>query len=355
MKLAARLLDWFDRNARRLPWRETLDPWAILVSELMLQQTRVEVVVGYFPRFLERFPSAEALATAAEAELLSLWSGLGYYRRARALRAAAVEIVRRGAMPRTAAELEELPGVGPYTAAAVASIAFGEPIGAIDGNVVRVMARRLALAGRSELRPARERIRAAAFELLDPSRPGDSNQALMELGATLCTPRRPRCADCPLAEGCLAREAGEPERYPEARRRAKPVPIAIAAAAVELDGRLLLVKRGAGEELLAGLWELPSVEGERPEAARFAARYGGEWRFGAERARARHTITFRALAITAWSAAWSPAELGEPGAAGFFSPDEAHLLALTGAMRKLIGLLGAPRSPSSEFSGSPAS
>jgi A/G-specific adenine glycosylase len=319
-----------------MPWRANRDPWPILVSELMLQQTRVEVVVRYFTPFMARFPTAEALAAAPESELLARWSGLGYYRRARALRAAAIEICRRGAMPSTAAELEALPGVGPYTAAAVASMAFGEVVGVVDGNVVRVMARRLALAGRAELAPARKRIREAVAALLDPVRPGDSNQALMELGATLCKPRRPRCGDCPLADGCLAFATGEPERYPEARARAKPVPIPVAAAAVERGGELLLVRRAADEELMPGLWELPAVEGEEPEPARFAARYGGDWRFGARRARVRHAITFRALTITLFDAQWTPHELAERDDAGWFGRDEALALPLTGAARKLI-------------------
>ncbi len=304
----------------------------------MLQQTRVEVVVRYFTPFMARFPTPGALARADEAELLALWSGLGYYRRARALRAAAIEIERNGALPSTAAELVRLPGVGAYTAAAVASMAFGEAVGVVDGNVVRVMARRLALAGRADLAPARRQIRAAAAELLDSARPGDSNQALMELGATICKPHRPRCADCPLADGCLALESGAPERYPAARARAKRVAIAIAAAAVEWSGTILLVRRDAHEELLPGLWELPSVEGAEPMrfAAGFAARYGGDWRFGAERARVRHAITFRALTITAFAADWTPTELAEREDRGWFTPVAALALPLTGAARKLI-------------------
>jgi A/G-specific adenine glycosylase len=335
---AERLLAWYDRNRRPLPWREQRDPWAVLVSEVMLQQTRAEAVVPYYLRFLARFPEAAALAHAADEELLAHWSGLGYYRRAFALRAAAREIERRGGFPETAAALEALPGIGPYTAAAVASIAFGEAVPVLDGNAVRVLARRLALAGRSELAGARRRLRSAAADLLVPERPGDSNQALMELGATVCRPRRPRCRDCPLAADCRACAAGEPERFPERAARPRPVAVEVQAAAVERGGGLLLVRRAAEEPLLGGLWELPAIEGTRPEPARFAAHYGGAWRFGAARARIRHAVTCRALAITAWSAEWTP-EVAESASTGFFAPAAARALPLTGAARKLLAAL----------------
>jgi A/G-specific adenine glycosylase len=330
-----------------LPWRATSDPWAILVSELMLQQTRVEVVVRYFTPFLARFPTPAALAAADEAELLARWSGLGYYRRARSLRQAAIEIVARGSLPATAAELVRLPGVGPYTAAAVASIAFREPVGVLDGNVERVMARRLAFAGSVKRSSARRLLLEAVADLLDPARPGDSNQALMELGATLCKPRNPRCGDCPLAEGCRARAAGEPERYPEAKARPRPVAIAVAAAAVANGDRLLLVRRDDDEELMPGLWELPALESELPDPERFRQRYGGDWRFGAPRARVRHSITFRALTITAYAAEWSPAELAEGSGRGWFAAREALELPLTGAARKLVRLLSSNLSENS--------
>ena len=334
-----RLLAWFDREQRRLPWRASREPWPVLVSELMLQQTRVEVVLRYFEPFLARFPAPEALAHAEESEVLAAWSGLGYYRRARALKKAAEAIVARGSWPATAAELERLPGVGGYTAAAVASIAFGQRAGVVDGNVVRVMARRLVLAGRCDTRGARALILVEVERLLHPERPGDSNQALMELGATVCKPRTPRCELCPLAAGCLARAAGEPERYPEPRPRATPIAVAVAAAAVERDGGYLLVRRGDDEELLPGLWELPATPGAEPDAAAFRARYGGEWSFGRERARIRHTITFRTLTISAYAAEWTPSELREPlepASSGWFSPEAARALPLSGAARKLL-------------------
>jgi A/G-specific adenine glycosylase len=305
----------------------------------MLQQTRVETVLGYFGRFLERFPDPEALARSSEAELLSLWSGLGYYRRARALRAGAAAVVARGGIPQRAAELRRLPGVGDYTAAAIASIAFGEAVPVVDGNVARVAARLLALEVPIGSAAARRAARSLAGELLDPTRPGDSNQALMELGATLCTPRRPRCPVCPLAADCRALAAGTPERFPPRAGRRKPVAVALAAAAVELDGRYLLVRRGADEKLLPGLWELPACAGDAPEPGAFAARYGGAWRFGAARAKVRHAVTFRALSITAYEASWTPAGVADSDSAGWFAPAEALGLPLTGAARKLIRLL----------------
>lgn len=190
----ARLLAWYDRIRRDLPWRRTRDPWAIWVSEVMLQQTRVETAIPYFERFLIRFPDPAALAAAPIEEVLAQWSGLGYYRRARQLHGAAREVVERGGLPRSSAELERLPGIGPYTAAAIASIAFGEPVPVLDGNVVRVAARLSAEPEDPSRAAARGRLLAVAATLLEISRPGDSNQALMELGATVCLPKSPRIA-----------------------------------------------------------------------------------------------------------------------------------------------------------------
>src|ERR1044072_9343854 len=200
MREAVALLSGYRRKRRHLPWRRTRDPWAIWVSEVMLQQTRVEQVGAYFERFLARFPSVAALAEAPLAHALGGWAGRGYYRRLRLLHRAAHRVVERGgAIPSTAEQLRRLPGVGDYTAAAVASIAFGEPVPVLDGNVVRVMARRLACEEDAARPAVRRRLRAAAAVLLDVDAPGDSNQALMELGATVCTPMAPRCGECPLA------------------------------------------------------------------------------------------------------------------------------------------------------------
>ncbi len=334
------LLAWYDRARRDLPWRRTGDPWAIWVSEVMLQQTQVATVVPFFERFLARFPTPEALAAAGEEELLALWSGLGYYRRARQLQAAARQVAAAGSLPRRAAELERLPGIGPYTAAAIASIAFGEAVPVLDGNVARVLARRLALAEAPARPAARRELLAAAAELVDPARPGDSNQALMELGATICTPRAPRCELCPLAADCRARAAGEVERYPLRRARPKSERHAWSAARVVAGERWLFVRRGADEPILPGLWELPTVAGEGPDPALFAARFGGEWSFGAELARVRHAVTFRAITLRLFAADWrGGGGVAESAEARWLTFGEAESLALAGATRKLLARL----------------
>lgn len=250
------LLAHYDAVRRDLPWRGEEDPYRIWVSEVMLQQTRVETVIPYYRRWLERFPDVQTLASASEDEVLLAWQGLGYYRRARALHAGARMVrERHGAeLPATAAALREIPGVGEYTAAAVASIAWGEVVGAVDGNVRRVLAR---LADRPRLTP--RWLGAAAQELVDPDRPGDWNQAMMELGATVCTPRSPRCGGCPLAAWCAARAAGTQEERPAPSVR-KAVPQEERAVAVVVDGRGGgLVIRRPTEGLLAGMWSFPDA------------------------------------------------------------------------------------------------
>ncbi len=266
------LLAWFARARRALPWREeTRDPYRVWLSEVMLQQTRVDVVVPYYRRFLRRFPTLEALAGATEDEVLALWSGLGYYARGRNLHRAARAAAARGGLPRTAAELRQLPGFGPYTAAAVASLAFGERVPLVDGNVARVLARVLRLPG--DPREARERAWKAAPVLLPRRRAGEFNEALMELGATVCTPRNPRCDACPLAHVCGARRRGDAHAFPGRRRKAvRPLLRWAAVALVRSDGGVLLRRRGE-RELFAGLWDLPSAEiagCEATEAARSA-------------------------------------------------------------------------------------
>ncbi len=348
---AAELLSWYERHRRELPWRRDRDAYRVWISEIMLQQTRVETVLPYYRRFLERFPTVEALAAAPVDEVLARWSGLGYYRRARQLHAAAGRIAREG-FPRTAAALAELPGIGPYTAAAIASIAFGESVPVVDGNVERVVARRLALAEDPKRAAARRLLREAAGALVDPARPGDSNQALMEVGATICTPRRPRCLLCPLASGCRAREEGDPERYPVARKRRAPERVRRVVAWVERDGRHLLFRRPGGEELLAGFWELPWWEPaasgpksalDRP-AARAAVegdlgrRYGGRWQLGEAVGRARHSITYRAFELEVRRA--SVARGGEVVAEGpegrWFSAEELESVPTSSMVGKVL-------------------
>ncbi len=295
-----RLLAWYDHHRRDLPWRlSPPDPYRTLVSEFMLQQTRVETVLPYYDRFLSRFPNVESLAMAPENDVLVHWSGLGYYKRARQLHRAAAAIRRRGSFPSTEGELLELPGIGPYTAAAVASIAFGVRVAVLDGNVIRVQSRRLGLrevAGAA----ARRRLREAAEEWLDPQRPGDSNQAMMELGATVCRPRRPDCGVCPLRRGCRAAESGRAEDYPRPReRRAIERLRLIAVLARDLDDRLLVFRRPPDDTLLGGSWELPWVAQADLESSQSALgdRYGGRWSLLAAVGEVRHTITHRRLRV----------------------------------------------------------
>ena len=265
----AALLAWFDAHARDLPWRRTDDAYAVWVSEVMLQQTRVDTVVPYYRAWLRRFPDVDALASAGEDEVLRAWEGLGYYRRARALHRAAVLVRDRhgGALPSTAEGLRALPGVGEYTAGAVASIAFGEAVPAVDGNVRRVLAR---LHDESDPTPAW--LRDAAAALVSPERPGDLNQALMELGATVCVPRDPSCGACPVASACAARSAGTVEERPAPRRRAA-VPTRRFGVGVVVDARCrALLARRPPDGLLGGLWEFPSDELVRGEAPSQGAR-----------------------------------------------------------------------------------
>jgi len=247
------LLSFYDRSARDLPWRRDTHPYRVLVSEVMLQQTRVETVLGYYGRWLEQFPTFEALADAGEDRVLKAWEGLGYYRRARNLHRAARLVRDRhgGALPTSYGALRELPGVGEYTAGAVASIAFGEPVPAVDGNVRRVLARIF-----DEANPSSGRLRRRAAALVDHVRPGDWNQALMELGATVCTPRDPSCPECPVRTWCGASHAGTQRERP-ARPPARVVPRArFALAVLERQGRVLVEKRPIGG-MLAGLWAFP--------------------------------------------------------------------------------------------------
>jgi len=291
--LRTALLRWFDGHRRDLPWRATRDPWAILVSEVMLQQTTVSTVLPYWQRFLERFPAPDDLARASVDEVLEHWSGLGYYGRARRLQAAARELAL--APRRDAAGLRELPGVGAYTAAAVASIAFGEAVAAVDGNVQRVLSRLCAVPGDPTRAAVRKALQQLAQELLDPDRPGDANQALMELGAMLCRPREPRCKACPLAAHCLAHERGEEQRFPELEARPAPTAVVRAAALVQRGHRLLVCLREAPPN--EGFVELPSIDIPRPAAAPdalrrlFAERFGLQLRIGEALPVHRHVIT----------------------------------------------------------------
>ncbi len=348
MTTAAQLLRWFDGARRDLPWRRTRDPYTIWVSEVMLQQTRVETVLGYYERFLERFPTVDALAAAELDEVLALWSGLGYYRRARQMHRAARELAARGgAFPETPEKLRELPGIGPYTAAAIASIAFGVAAPVVDGNVVRVVSRLEGYDGGAQRAEGRRRLAAAAGRLLDPRRPGDSNQALMELGAVVCRPRAPRCPECPLSDACVAYAEGAPERYPPPRARRPTERQRRLGALVEEGSKVLLVRRADDSELLAGTWEVPWVDWARPRAAerRLAERYGGEWRLGPSRGWLRHGITFRSLELEVREARLvERGGVEERGEAGWFGREEISRLAISSLVRKILGA-AAPQAP----------
>ena len=252
----SRLLDWYQRNRRDLPWRVDRDPYRVWLSEIMLQQTRVAAVTEHYDKFLLRFPTIEKLASAREFSVLAAWSGLGYYRRARMLHAAAQEIVKKyaGKFPRSIEELRTLPGIGRYTAAAIASIAFDEPVAAVDGNVERVIER---VVGRSL--PEKE-LWGAAQLLLSPSSPGDFNQAMMELGATVCLPRGPMCLACPVREMCATR--GELKRPAKKTRQKREIHFALACD----DGAVFLVERPKHASLMPGMWELPEIPGHNGTA-----------------------------------------------------------------------------------------
>jgi A/G-specific adenine glycosylase len=252
------LLSWYAACRRDLPWRRTQDPWAIWVSEIMLQQTRVETVKPYFERFMARFPTPLALAEAPEDQVLAAWSGLGYYRRARMLHAGA-RLVAENTMPGDREGLLGLPGIGRYTAGAIASIAFGEAVGLVDGNVARVLARLFVIEDDMK-RVGMRRAEQLAEELVPDHAPGDWNQALMELGATVCTPRAPACERCPVEGSCRARADGRVQELPILSEKTKPKPQRVQTLVATRDGRVLLARRRSSG-LFGGLWEPPSLDG----------------------------------------------------------------------------------------------
>jgi A/G-specific adenine glycosylase len=282
-----KLLAWYDRHRRVMPWRavrgESPDPYCVWLSEIMLQQTTVATVGPYFQKFVARWPTIQALAKAKLEDVLSLWAGLGYYRRARALHEAARIVVRdhHGLFPDTEEKLSTLPGCGPYTAAAITSIAFGRPANVVDGNVERVMARLYAVT--TPLPKAKPALRSLALKLVPDARPGDYAQALMDLGATVCTPRKPICAACPLAAACEAHAKGMEERLPRrARKKPKPLRRAMAFYVTNGNGSVLLRRRPA-KGLLPGMMEVPSStwrEGPLPamREARKEAPVKARWR-----------------------------------------------------------------------------
>lgn len=322
--IARRLLEWYAASRRDLPWRRTSDPYRIWVSEIMLQQTRAQAVIPYYERFLARFPTVESLAAAEEDEVLALWSGLGYYSRARNLRRAAQTVAAGGIFPPDYEAIRALPGIGDYTAAAVASIAFGLPHAVLDGNVLRVVARVENDAADIAAARTRERFRAIAQEWLDPRHPGEFNQALMELGATVCLPKNPQCGSCPLETSCRARAAGTAAQLPVKLRGKMPVRLESTLLLIRNRGRILLRRREASARRMAGMWELPE-ETHLPHA-RIGKSYGSF----------RHTITHHHYTCTVVSAT-----LSSPGDGfGWFVPAAIEALPITASTRKSLKLCG---------------
>jgi A/G-specific adenine glycosylase len=312
------LLHWFRKYQRDLPWRRNKDPYRIWVSEIMLQQTRVAAVIPYYERFLAKFPDIPALAGAPEEEVLRLWSGLGYYGRARNLQRAAQQMVAShgGDFPRTADEALALPGIGSYTAAAILSIAFGALHAVLDGNVARVLARLDAVRGDLRERSRWHALQKSADKLLDPKSPSDWNQAMMELGAMLCTPRAPQCLLCPIAKFCRARQLGLTDVIPEKRKKRATVEIRLAAAILQDPlGRTLLLppphssrKHATSDAvipLVSKMWHFPTISVERDpseELRKFLSRIGalpsGKSNVRLEPLpKARHAVTYRAIQL----------------------------------------------------------
>lgn len=318
--LPGRLLAWFDQAARDLPWRvgpaarargERPDPYRVWLSEIMLQQTTIAHATRYFEDFTRRWPTVEALASAPDEEVMHAWAGLGYYARARNLLKCAREVSERGEFPQNSSQLLKLPGIGPYTAGAVAAIAFGERAAAVDGNVERVMAR--ILAADEPWSEAKTRIRETVAELVPDDRPGEFAEALMDLGATVCTPKAPNCLLCPLSELCRARADGTPERYPiKPKRAAKPV--RKGAALVLVQGDAVKLVRRPPRGLLGGMLALPTTEwreeGE-PDAAGLAADHGAAPGSLSELGEVRHVFTHFELYLSVWRAEAGPSASGD--------------------------------------------
>jgi A/G-specific adenine glycosylase len=341
------LIAWFDREARVLPWRATRDPYAIWVSEVMLQQTRVETVIPYYARFMARFPTAAALAAADEAEVLACWSGLGYYRRARLLHAGVREVAMRygGEVPREAEARLGLPGVGRYTAGAIGSIAFdlAEPI--VDGNVARVLSRVHAIDAPLGTKESERRLWREAEAWVEGVRPGALNQALMELGATTCTPTAPRCPSCPLRSVCVAFSEGRATELP--RPRAKKPPRAVSVVALlarDRRGRALLEEPmhrtredGAtlGGELFRGLFGVPMAEGEGRGTARTLADRVGASLTSRRPIELVHVLTHRRLVVSVHEARIDDA----PRGTRLVSPDELAALGVATLTKKILGSL----------------
>jgi A/G-specific adenine glycosylase len=324
---AADLLSWYRRARRDLPWRRNADPYRVWVSEIMLQQTRAQTVIPYYERFLARFPTVESLAAAREEDVLALWSGLGYYSRARNLARAARLVAAAGAFPDDEESLRALPGVGEYTAAAIASIAFGRRSAAVDGNVLRVLARIGNDFSDIGAPLTRARLRDAANALLDRRDPGGFNQAMMELGATVCLPRNPLCGACPVAAWCRARAEGTVTALPVKLHKTELVRLEREMLIVRRNGRVLLRREDAGARRLAGFLSAPAPE-HMPAARLIEAL--GDFRHSIT----RHRYTFF---VTAAAPPQGPLRGKEWR---WFRPSELDSIPLASAARKALRLAG---------------
>jgi A/G-specific adenine glycosylase len=345
------LLAWYDRVRRPLPWRGGRDPYRVWISEIMLQQTTVRAVVPYYEAFLAEFPDLRSLAAAPLEAVLARWSGLGYYSRARNLHAAARRVVEThgGTFPRTPEEVRALPGIGDYTTAAILSIVHDAPLAVVDGNVIRVVARLLAESGHARSTSLVKAVRARAQALLDPARPGDFNQAMMELGATVCAPRSPDCGGCPLRRSCRARALGTPTAFPAPPPKREPTVERWLVGVVRSQSGLLMRRRPSADPLMGGLWELPAwllEEGEAPEAALSrrldvvaAAGAGGFDRRGAF----RHAIMNRRLTCEVVAGRLGPRRAA-PAGYRWVPEDDVPRLGTSSTVRKALKLApaGAP-------------
>ncbi|MGZ6080081.1 MAG: A/G-specific adenine glycosylase [Myxococcaceae bacterium] len=342
-ELRASLLRWYDGQARDLPWRRTRDPYAIWVSEVMLQQTQVSVVIPYWSAFLARFPDVAALARASLDDVLAAWRGLGYYARARNLKRAAEAVLEwhGGQLPDDVEALRRLPGFGRYTVGAVASIAFGREVPLVDGNVARVLARLFGIEGASGETPREKRLWALAETLVQGERPGDWNQALMELGATICRPEQPTCLLCPVRGHCAALLAGRVAEIPAPRVRVERRALHLAVAAVRSGEAVLLVRRD-GTGLFGGLWELPGVEcapGTEAEALR--ARWPEIGTALRSLGRVERTLTHRDLTLEIFEVT----QLEPPEGGRWVSDAEAASLGVSAAMQAVLAQVFRAGSP----------
>lgn len=350
------LLAWWDAGHRDLPWRfpqRAADPYRVWLAEAMLQQTQVRTALPYYARFVARWPTLEALAAADDGDVFAAWSGLGYYARCRNLLAAArAALARHGGLPASLEALRALPGVGPYTAGAVASIAFALPAPAVDGNAARVLSRLFLVEGDPARGATRARLLALATALVaGTDRPGDLNQAVMELGATVCGKPAPACGRCPVAGPCAARRAGRARELPPARRRPARRSLTLACAVVERGGRILVARRPEGA-LLGGLWGLPSAEVDGAPAAADALAaalrraHGVAVAVGAELGAARRTLTHRDLLLVAHRCRLVGRVRESPGLR-WARRGELAALGVSAAMRALLAACGEPVSRAS--------